>query len=213
MAAATLGYDMPAATVSPIERESFAIIQREADLSRFGPLGAEVAARIIHATGDIAIAADLVLDDAAISAAITALDSNAPIITDVTMVAAGVPGLPLIAAIDHPDSHLAPIDNRYVTRSARGMSATLAMVGKGALIVVGSAPTALDAALDLASEYPPACILGFPVGFVGAAESKARLLDSPILALTCKGRRGGSPMAAAALNALRYLARGECRLG
>lgn len=193
--------------LSPIEKESFAIIAREADLSRFGPMGREVAARIVHSTGDIGITADLYLPEAAVEAGVAALAAGAQLIVDVRMLAAGIPRYPSITAID-----LAPGTPAGQTRSHQGMRSALLAQPSGAIVAVGSAPTALQAVLELAEERVPRLVAGFPVGFVGATEAKEALCASPLPAVSCLSRRGGSPMAAAAINAMLLMSRGEYRL-
>ena len=155
-------------------------------------------------TGDLCWSAD------ALAAGTAALQSGAPVICDTAMVAAGImaarlpAGNPLLTAIEQDSAdELAARDN--TTKSAGGIAALAGRLS-GAVVVIGNAPTALFRLLELAVDpaMRPALVLGFPVGFIGAAQSKAALIDNavdlPFIAL--KGRRGGSAMAAAALNAL-----------
>ena len=191
-----------------IYRQSFAIIRREADLTRFAPLQERVAVRIIHACGMVEAAADLVFTPGAVEAAIAALQGGAPVFCDARMVAEGVTRARLPASNDVicrlGDAGVAALAQKLgATRSA----AAVELWGErlaGAVVAIGNAPTALFHLLELiAGGAPrPAAIIGMPVGFVGAAESKQALLDSGLPALVMRGRKGGSAMAAAAVNAL-----------
>ena len=191
-----------------IYRQSFATIRREADLARFSELEERVAVRIIHACGLVETAADIVFSLGAAAAASGALRRGAPIFCDSRMVAEGVTRarLPLnnevICTLGDPRTPTlaAGIGN---TRSA----AALDLWGDrmdGALVAIGNAPTALFRLLEMIAEGapPPAAIVGMPVGFVGATESKEALLKSGLPAIVVRGRKGGSAMAAAAVNAL-----------
>ena len=193
-----------------IYRASFAAIDAEADLSAIPPAMRPVAKRVIHACGMTDITGDLCWSADALAAGTAALQSGAPVICDTAMVAAGImaarlpAGNPLLTAIEQDSAdELAARDN--TTKSAGGIAALAGRLS-GAVVVIGNAPTALFRLLELAVDpaMRPALVLGFPVGFIGAAQSKAALIDNavdlPFIAL--KGRRGGSAMAAAALNAL-----------
>ena len=193
-----------------ITRRSFEIIAEEADLGALPAAMRPVAARLVHACGMPEIVADLAFSDCAAEIGQTALRSGAAIVTDVAMVAAGnaIRRLPakndVLVAVRAEDA-AARAARSATTRSAGGMEA-LAPQLDGALVAIGNAPTALFRLLEIcaAKKIRPALVLGFPVGFVGAAESKAALIDNklgiPYIAL--RGRRGGSAMAAAAVNAL-----------
>lgn len=192
-----------------IYQQSFATIAAEADLSRFAALEAQIATRIIHASGMVDVADDLVFSFNAAAAGIAAIKAGAPIICDVRMVEHGIiarylQGNDIKTAISQSDAK-SHAERLTTTLSAGGMEALKASV-EGAIIAIGNAPTALFHLLEgLQNGWPkPALILGFPVGFVGAAESKYALIETtagvPFIAL--KGLRGGSAMAAAALNAL-----------
>jgi precorrin-8X/cobalt-precorrin-8 methylmutase len=193
-----------------ITRRSFAILADEPALAGLPPDIAPVAARIVHACGMPDVARDLACSAGAAAVGRAALAAGAPILCDVRMVAAGLMTKRLSAAnavhvaIDQPGAaELAARSGQ--TRSAAGME-LLADRFAGAILVIGNAPTALFRLLELVADGAarPALVLGFPVGFVGAAESKAALVENdlglPFVALT--GRRGGSAMAAAAVNAL-----------
>ena len=193
-----------------ITRRSFAIVAEEARLASLPADIAAIAARIVHSCGMPEIAADLAFGEGAAAAGRAALASGAPILCDVRMVAAGLMATRLAAsnaihiAIDQPAA--ADLAQRTgQTRSAAGME-LLADKYADAIVVIGNAPTALFRLLELVADGAPklALVLGFPVGFVGAAESKAALAanDLGLPFITLYGRRGGSAMAAAALNAL-----------
>jgi precorrin-8X/cobalt-precorrin-8 methylmutase len=193
-----------------ITRRSFELIAAECDFSGLAPDLRPVAARIVHACGMPDIVADLAASSDAAEAGHAALAAGARVICDVTMVAAGVMAnrLPtknevLVAIEHHGTAKLA--EQAGQTRSAAGIELLAQRFG-GAIVVVGNAPTALFRLLELvaAGAPKPALVLGFPVGFVGAAESKAALAanDLGLPFITLAGRRGGSAIAAAALNAL-----------
>lgn len=193
-----------------IYERSFAIIRAEADLSRFAPDEAEIALRMIHACGMVEAASQFVFSPGFVTAARSALQNGAPILVDAQMVAHGVTRARLpadnavICTLNDPEvpARASAIGN---TRSA----AALDFWGErlsGAVVAIGNAPTALFYLLELLRNGapPPAAILGMPVGFVGAAESKDALaadsLGIPFAIV--RGRLGGSAMTAAALNAL-----------
>ena len=193
-----------------IYERSFSIIRAEADLSGFSPEEAEIVVRMIHACGLVAAAQQIAFGGDLVAAARRALTAGAPILCDAEMVAHGItrarlPGRnEVICALRDPRvEELA--ERLATTRSA----AALELWGErlaGAVVAIGNAPTALFRLLEmLASGAPrPAAIIGVPVGFVGAAESKAALADSSygVPFLIVRGRTGGSAMAAAAVNAL-----------
>ena len=191
-----------------IYRRSFAVIRREADLARFLPLEERVAVRVIHACGMVEAANDLVFSPGAAEAAREALRAGAPIFCDARMVAEGVTRgrLPanneVICALADPATP-ALAAKLGTTRTAAAIELWLPRLA-GSLVAIGNAPTALFRLLEaIAAGAPrPAAIIGMPVGFVGAAESKEALLESGLPAIVVRGRRGGSAMAAAAVNAL-----------
>ncbi len=193
-----------------IYAESFATVRAEARLDRF-PSGLDaMAIRLIHACGMVEIADRLAFSAGAFEAGRTALLSGAPILCDCEMVGAGIirrylPGdNEVVVTLNDPSvpDLAARIGN---TRSAAAVELWKDRI-EGAVVAIGNAPTALFHLLELLDNgWPkPALILGFPVGFVGAAESKAELAERPrdceFVAL--RGRRGGSAMASAAVNAL-----------
>jgi precorrin-8X/cobalt-precorrin-8 methylmutase len=193
-----------------IYARSFAIIRAEADLARFSALEEEVALRMIHACGLVEAAAHFAFAPGFVEAGRTALEGGAAILCDAEMVARGVTharlpaGNAVICTLRDP--RVPEIAQRIGnTRSAAAMSLWEPHLA-GAVVVIGNAPTALFHLLDmLAGGAPrPAAIIGMPVGFVGAAESKEALIEAPlgIPWAAVRGRMGGSAMAAAAVNAL-----------
>jgi precorrin-8X/cobalt-precorrin-8 methylmutase len=187
--------------VHPIETESYRILRGMVDLSHLGPLSRAVAERVIHASADLEYAQSLVLDEAALEGGIEALRRDAPIVTDAGMVAAGITGRRTRCFVGKPRARELS-ESLGVTRSAAGFRLAAEEVGGGAVWVVGNAPTALFELLEL--DVAPALVIGLPVGFVGAAESKEALVQSGLPAVANRGPKGGSPAAAAASNALIY---------
>ncbi|MEV0809190.1 precorrin-8X methylmutase [Micromonospora sp. NPDC050200] len=189
--------------VHPIERESYRILRERVDLRHLPPLTRAVTERVVHASADLAYVADLVCDEAALDAALAALRAGAPIVTDVWMVAAGITraGREIVCPVAEPAAADLARDTG-LTRSAAAVRIALDRVGPGAVWVVGCAPTALAELITL--DAAPALVVGLPVGFVGAAESKAALRASGLPAVSNVGEKGGSAVAAAALNALLY---------
>ncbi|BCH35438.1 precorrin-8X methylmutase [Mesorhizobium sp. L-8-10] len=193
-----------------IYERSFAIIRAEADLSRFSADEADVAIRMIHACGQVEAAAQFVFSPDFVAAARAALQSGAPILCDAEMVAHGVTrarlpaGNEVVCTLRDPRTAglAGKIGN---TRSAAALELWRDRLG-GALVAIGNAPTALFHLLDMLREGAPkpAAIIGMPVGFVGAAESKDALAeDSPGVPFAIvRGRMGGSAMTAAAVNAI-----------
>jgi precorrin-8X/cobalt-precorrin-8 methylmutase len=192
-----------------IYERSFAIIRAEADLSGFSDAAGRVVVRMIHACGmtdlprDVAMSADFCV------AAEAALRAGAPILCDAKMVANGVTrtrlpaGNDVICTLDDPRT-AGLATEMGTTRSAAAMEFWRPQLA-GALVVIGNAPTALFRLLEMFDEGAPlpAAVIGIPVGFVGAAESKAALAeDGRVPFIVVHGRRGGSAMAAAAVNAL-----------
>jgi precorrin-8X/cobalt-precorrin-8 methylmutase len=186
-----------ARTVHPIERESYEILRSRVDLGGLAPLTRAVVERVVHASADLDYVADLVCDEAALQRGAAALRAGAPVVTDVEMVAAGVTGRRVVCGIRRAE----PAHGE--TRAAAGMRASWGEVGPGAVWVVGCAPTALTALLSL--DVRPALVVGLSVGFVGAAASKAALRASGLPSVTNVSDKGGSAVAAAAVNALIYL--------
>jgi precorrin-8X/cobalt-precorrin-8 methylmutase len=185
----------------PIEAESYRILRELVDLSALGPLSRAVAERIIHASADLDYAHNLVLNETVLRSGLEALRRGAPVVADVGMVAAGIGAREALCFVSDPRARGLARD-LGITRSAAGFRVAAKVVGSGAVWVVGNAPTALFELLEL--EVEPALVVGLPVGFVGAAESKERLIESGLPAVANRGPKGGSAVAAAALNALLY---------
>lgn len=189
--------------------ESFATIRRESDLAHLPADAEKVAVRMIHACGQTDLARDLVVHPDLVAAARTALAAGAPILVDAHMVASGVTRARLPKDNDVVctlrDPQVADLAAAWgTTRSAAAVSLWADRLD-GAVVAIGNAPTALFHLLELLRDGAsrPAAIIGVPVGFVGAAESKEALVEfAEVPYLVVRGRRGGSAMAASALNAL-----------
>ncbi|MBD0672145.1 precorrin-8X methylmutase [Streptomyces sp. CBMA156] len=193
-----------------IYRQSFATIRAEADLAALPADVSQVAVRMIHACGMVDLVEDLVYSPGVVASARAALRAGAPILCDVNMVASGVTRkrLPadneVICTLTDPS---VPDLARAMgnTRSAAAMELWLPRL-EGAVVAVGNAPTSLFRLLEMieAGAPRPAAVIGVPVGFIGAAESKQALAEHPsgLEHLVVRGRRGGSAMAAAAVNAI-----------
>ncbi|WP_425066295.1 precorrin-8X methylmutase [Reyranella sp.] len=192
-----------------IYRRSFAIIRSESELSRFSRLEERVAVRIIHACGMTEVARDIVMSPTFAERARAALLAGAPILCDSRMVANGITRARLPAANEVVctlgDPGVPDLAKRLAnTRTAAALEVWRDRLA-GAVVAIGNAPTALFRLLELLDEGAPApaAIIGLPVGFVGAAESKDELAaDGRVPFLIVKGRKGGSAMAVAAVNAL-----------
>jgi precorrin-8X/cobalt-precorrin-8 methylmutase len=192
-----------------IYRRSFAQIRAEAELARFTPGEERVAVRLIHTSGMVDLAHDVVFSPGFVAAAEGALARGAPILCDAKMVVSGVTR----ARLAHQNDVLCFLDAPGLADLARAQDTTRSAAAltlwkdrlDGALVAIGNAPTALFRLLELFDEQGvrPAAVIGVPVGFVGAAESKEALLaDGRVPAMIVRGRRGGSAMAVAAINAL-----------
>jgi precorrin-8X/cobalt-precorrin-8 methylmutase len=193
-----------------IYERSFAIIRAEADLARFSADQADVAVRMIHACGVVELAAQIIFGADLVGATRRALPAGAPILCDSEMVARGITRARLPARNDIVctlnDPRVPELATKLATtRSAAALDLWIERLA-GAVIAIGNAPTALFRLLDLldAGAPKPAAIIGIPVGFVGAAESKDALANNPrgVPFLTVRGRMGGSAITAAAVNAL-----------
>ncbi len=193
-----------------IYRQSFATIRAEADLSRFAPDVAQVVVRMIHAVGEIDLTETIGYTPAVVTSARAALNAGAPILCDANMVAAGITRRRLPA----DNEVLCTLSDPRVPDLAKRMGTTrtaaaLELWGDkldGAVVAIGNAPTALFHLMEmLAAGAPkPAAIVGGPVGFIGAAESKEDLIAAGLGVeyLVVRGRRGGSPITVAAVNAI-----------
>jgi len=182
--------------IHPIEQESYRRLRARLDTSHLPPLTRAVVERVVHSSADLAYADDLVMDEDDLVAAHAALHAGAPVVVDVEMVAAGITRRETVCRLK--DARSRP----GLTRSAHAVRLAHEQVGLGALWVIGCAPTALEELLTL--DASPALVIGLPVGFVGAAESKAALRASGLPAVSNVSEKGGSAVAAAALNALLY---------
>jgi len=183
--------------VHPIEQESYRILRSRAETGHLPPLTRSVTERVVHASADLAYLDDLVVSgEADLRAAAEALAAGAPLVADVEMVAAGITARRAVCRVR--DAAAAP----GLTRSAAAVRLALEEVGHGAVWVIGCAPTALFELLEL--DARPALVIGLPVGFVGAAESKEALRASGLPAVSNRSEKGGSAVAAAAANALLY---------
>jgi precorrin-8X/cobalt-precorrin-8 methylmutase len=193
-----------------IYRQSFATIRAEADLEAFDPPTAQVVVRMIHACGMVDLAADVVATPHAVPRARAALRAGAPVLCDAQMVASGITR----ARLPRDNDVVCTLSDPRVPDLARqlGTTRTAAAVElwgerlDGAVVAIGNAPTALFHLLDHLRTVPwrPAAVLGIPVGFIGAAESKQALVDSDLGLehVVVRGRRGGSAIVAAAVNAI-----------
>ncbi|GAA4821273.1 precorrin-8X methylmutase [Tomitella cavernea] len=193
-----------------IYTRSFATIRAETDLRRIPADAEKVAVRMVHAAGQTDLTRDLDIAPALAAAARGALQNGAPILCDAHMVASGITRKRLPAGNDVVctlrDERVPALAAEWgTTRSAAAVSLWADRLG-GAVVAVGNAPTALFHLLELLDDGapPPAAIVGIPVGFIGAAESKRALAGhhAGVPYLTVHGRRGGSAMAASAINAL-----------
>ncbi|HTR11943.1 MAG TPA: precorrin-8X methylmutase [Roseiarcus sp.] len=191
-----------------IYRRSFAIIRSEANLDGLSPIEERVAVRVIHACGIVEAARDLVFAPSAAEAAAQALSGGVPIFCDSRMVVEGVtrarlPANNEVVCTLADRSTPARAEKLCTTRTAAAIDLWLPRLA-GAVVAIGNAPTALFRLLELiaAGAPRPAAIIGMPVGFVGATESKEALIESDLPAIVVRGRKGGSAMAAAAVNAL-----------
>ena len=193
-----------------IYRQSFATIRAEADLARFTPDEEQVVVRMIHAAGMVGLEAHIRFTPDMATIARAALQKGAPILCDARMVSEGITRARLPAA----NAVICTLGDQAVPGLAQSMRHTRSAAAlelwrphlDGAIVAIGNAPTALFHLLNMLEDGDcprPAAIIGCPVGFVGAAESKAALMaDPPAPALTVEGRLGGSAITVAAVNAL-----------
>lgn len=196
-------------SAAEIYRRSFSIIRSEAKLARFSTLEERIAVRLIHTSGMVELADDIVFSPGFAEAGVQALQRGAAVLCDAKMIASGVTR----ARLPANNAILCSLDDARVPELARAQGTTrsaaaLTLWGEkldGAVVAIGNAPTALFRLLELLDEVPwrPAAIIGLPVGFVGAAESKVALLeDARVPCMIVRGRKGGSAMTVAAINAL-----------
>ena len=191
-----------------IYRRSFSVIRAEADLARFPGDVARVVVRMIHSCGMTDLPADVGYSDGVVRAARAALLRGAPVLCDAQMVASGITrrrlpaGNEIVCTLGDP-AVPALAERLGTTRSAAALDLWDSRLA-GAVVAIGNAPTALFRLLEMvnAGAGRPAAVFGIPVGFVGAAESKLALTQSGLEYLVVHGRRGGSAMAVAAVNAV-----------
>ena len=193
----TIRHEAPIRAVHPIEARSYQILRSRVDTTGLPPLSRAVVERVIHSSADVDYLTDLVIsseDD--LRAAHGALRAGCAVVTDAHMVAAGITSAHAICRVREV------VADSGLTRSAAGIRRAFGEVGPGAVWVIGNAPTALEELLALGAE--PRLVVGLPVGFVGATESKAALRASGLPAISNVSEKGGSAVAAAAVNALLY---------
>ncbi len=192
----------------PILEQSFAVIDREIGEHSFTPAEYEIVRRVIHSTADFEFKHLIQFSPDAIAQAITALQAGIPIVTDVGMVKQGIVSMvaqtfnnPVISAVHQVETALPG-----KTRTETGILECLDRY-PAAIYAIGNAPTALLALCDrLPAPIQPALVIGAPVGFISVVESKASLAATPVPQIRVEGRKGGSPVAAAIVNALLVLA-------
>ena len=188
--------------VHPIEAESYRILRARVDLSHLPALMRAVTERVVHASADLEYAETLIASEEALSAGRAALLAGAPLVCDTRMVAGGITRREAtVPLLDPRAAELAAAEG--ITRTAAAMRVAVAETDAGAVWVVGNAPTALFELLERPPREP-ALVVGLPVGFVGAAEAKAALAASGLPFVANRGEKGGSAVAAAAINALLY---------
>jgi precorrin-8X/cobalt-precorrin-8 methylmutase len=191
-----------------IYRQSFATIRAEADLAGLPEDVAQVVVRMIHACGQVDLVPDVAFSPAVAARARAALDAGAPVLCDARMVASGITR----ARLPRDNDVVCTLGDERVPALAAALGTTRTAAAlelwrdrlDGAVVAIGNAPTALFHLLEMveAGGPRPAAVLGIPVGFIGAAESKEALAASDLEHLVVRGRRGGSAMTAAAVNAI-----------
>lgn len=196
-------------TQHPIEAESYRILRSQVDTTVLPPLSRAVTERVIHTSADLDYAADLVCDEDALRAGARALAGGAPLVVDVRMLAAGITTREALVALD-----LAPATGTVaaagapdtLTRSAAGIRAAAQRHPDGAVWAIGNAPTALRELIRLSANgvLRAALVIGLPVGFVDAAAAKTELRAAGLPGLSNRSPKGGTAVAAAAVNALLY---------
>ncbi len=199
-------------TGADIERKSMELIERELGPTSFSPNELDVLKRIIHATADFDFAKNIRFHEDAVDAGIDAIRKGSPIITDTQMAVAGISKRLLPVKDTMVMSPMGTDECRQLAGQMGGTQAEAAMEIASRLdpgiVAIGNAPTALIRLLDMVRDgrIRPRLIIGVPVGFVNAKESKDALLDSPVPFITTLGRKGGTPVAVAAVNAIIRLA-------
>ncbi len=190
-------HEPPIRAVHPIEALSYQILRSRVDTTKLPALTRAVVERVIHASADLEYLDDLIVSsEADLQGAQQALRDGCRVVADARMVAAGITTVSAICRI----RHVVPASG--LTRSAAGIRRAFGEVGPGAIWVIGNAPTALEELLTL--DAAPALVVGLPVGFVGAVESKAALRAAGLPAISNASEKGGSAVATAAINAILY---------
>jgi precorrin-8X/cobalt-precorrin-8 methylmutase len=200
-----------ASGIHPIEEESYRIMRSRVDFSNWADGARDVVERMVHATADESFSETALVGGRFVEASVTALRWGAAVVCDSRMVVAGVPSVAgrvsVCCYLDRAEPRPGILSS---TRSAEAITLAAAEHPEGALWVIGNAPTSLQRLLELhrSGLVTPSAIVGLPVGYVGAAEAKQELWASPLgaIAVTNTGRRGGSAVAAAALNAVARMA-------
>jgi len=187
--------------IHKIETESYVILRSRLDTSNLPYWTRAVVERVVHASADLGYANDLICNEDDLARGAAALRQGAPIVADVQMVAGGITSRSVTCLVQETET-AGLAQQLGLTRSAAAIHRAFNQVGSGAIWVVGCAPTALMEIVKL--RVAPALVIGLPVGFVGAAESKALLRESGLPAVSNISEKGGSAVAAAALNALLY---------
>jgi precorrin-8X/cobalt-precorrin-8 methylmutase len=190
--------------VDPVEVESYRILRSRADLSGLPPLTRAIAERILYETADFGFLADLMCDEAALAAGVSALRRGARVVADDGMVATGIGGYPVICKA-HESLAERLARTAGLTVSAAAVRLAFGEAGPGAVWVVGTSPTAVVEIMR--RQVDPALVIGMPAGLVGAAEAKQALRDSGLPTLTNVSERGGPAVACAAFSALLRAAR------
>jgi len=201
-----------------IEADSFAVVDAEAGDHGWPPDAWQVVRRVVHATADFDFVRSMAVSDGAIAAGVAALRRGAPIVADVAMINAGLSLPRLLHFGVHVHSHIADPDviadatARDTTRAVMAMRKAKGLL-TGGIAAVGNAPTALLEIARMVREegLRPALVVGVPVGFVSAAESKEVAASLPVPTIVCRGRKGGSSVAVAVLHALLALAEADER--
>ncbi|HSS08632.1 MAG TPA: precorrin-8X methylmutase [Acidimicrobiales bacterium] len=190
--------------VHPIEAASYRILAERIDLSHFAAGPRAVIERVIHASADLDYAHTMLVSEQAVDVGVAAIRAGEPVVTDGETTRAGITGVSVLCYLNEVSAA------GDVTRSARAMRLAAERHPVGAIVVIGSAPTALEEALSLAADgrFAPALVIGLPVGFVGAAAAKEAARASGRCVITNTGEKGGSAAAAAACNAIVRLAHG-----
>ncbi|NNN18566.1 MAG: precorrin-8X methylmutase [Acidimicrobiaceae bacterium] len=198
-------YQRGKVVIHPIEARSYQILSEQFDFTPYDGFQRSVVKRVIHATADFELAGSLAFSTGAAERAIAAIKAQSPVVCDVEMVRAGITSYITECFLRQTE----PTATGIPTRSYMAMAKAAQQYPTNAIFVVGCAPTALYALIGLADQewFKPALVIGLPVGFVGASESKAALRKSTLPYITNTGNKGGSPAASAAFNSLVRIAK------